>query len=300
MEGPRPATRRVVLLTCATLRDLLPEDRAVAECLRAEGVEVVAAVWDEAQLRDDDVAVVRSVWDYHQRADEFVAFLKRIPETVSLVNRATLLWNVDKRYMLELAARGVPIVPTVVVNRGWDGRGCAWAHVVIKPLVGASGEGVHAFRLPLGPKEERRVERMLAANRDGMLLQPYVRSIATVGELSAVFIDGVYLHCVKKVPPSGDFKVQGGKVASACIFAFFSLTPVQTIRDVALPEEARAVCDKALQAAVGGERLMYARVDLVLHEDRWLLGELELLDPQLFLDSPPLAAAFARAIRKLV
>jgi hypothetical protein len=60
------------------------------------------------------------------------------------------------------------------------------------------------------------------------------------------------------------------------------------------------VCDKALQAAGGGGRPVYARVDLVQHDERWVLGELELLDPQLFLDSPPLAAAFARAIRNLV
>ncbi len=62
-----------------------------------------------------------------------------------------------------------------------------------------------------------------------------------------------------------------------------------------LPEEARAVCAAAL-AAAGPWRLLYARVDLVLHEERWVLGELELLDPQLFLDTPLLAAAFARAL----
>ncbi len=202
----------MVLLTCATLRELLPEDRAVAQALRAEGVAVEAAVWDEAQLRDGDVAVVRSVWDYHQRAAQFVRFLERVPDAVQLLNpREALLWNVDKRYLLELAARGVPVVPTAVAERGWSGRGCPWLHVVLKPTVGASGEGVHAFRLPLGAKERRRVERMLEAHPEGLLLQPFVRSIATAGELSAVFVDHVFSHCVRKIPPSGDFRVQGGK-----------------------------------------------------------------------------------------
>lgn len=206
----------MVLLTCATLRDLLPEDRAVAACLREAGETVEAAVWDSAELRAGDVAVVRSVWDYHQRPREFVRFLEQLAPEVRLWNpREALLWNVNKRYMLELAARGVPTVPTEMVGPGWSGKGCPWPHVVLKPAVGASGEGVRALRLPLGPQEARRVERALAVHPEGMLLQPFVRSIATAGELSAVFIAGAFSHCVRKIPPAGDFRVQGGKVREA-------------------------------------------------------------------------------------
>ena len=60
--------------------------------------------------------VLRSPWDYAPRRDEFVAWARPVPR---LANPADVVrWNTDKRYLAELAAAGVPVVPTDVGGAG--------------------------------------------------------------------------------------------------------------------------------------------------------------------------------------
>ncbi len=56
-----------------------------------------------------------------------------------------------------------------------------------------------------------------------------------------------------------------------------------TIKLYEVEEDQLEVCEKALKCAMRFGRLVYARVDLVWHENTWCVGELELLDPELFL-----------------
>ena len=70
--------------------------------------------------------------------------------------------NVHKRYLLELAARGVPVVPTTLVERGRHDRRCPTAGIVIKPEVGAGSLGtqrVRARRSARPPRTSRRSTR---------------------------------------------------------------------------------------------------------------------------------------------
>ena len=60
-----------------------------------------------------DLVVIRSTWDYSWRADEFTAWAQKVAAVTRLANPAAVVrWNTDKRYLGELAAAGVPTVPT--------------------------------------------------------------------------------------------------------------------------------------------------------------------------------------------
>ena len=117
------------------------------------------------------------------------------------------------------------------------------------------------------------------------LVQPFLPEIQTDGELSLVFIDGDYSHAVVQRPVAGDYRVQvmfGG---------------VATVTDPA-PEVLDSA--RAVLAAVGGQPL-YARVDGVVVNGRFLLMEVELIEPYLFLPQSPeasqkLAAAVASPV----
>ena len=103
---------RLALVTCATLPDLDPDDRLLLEPLRHLGVDVTAAIWDDPTVdwAGFDLAVIRSTWDYPARRDVFVDWARRVPR---LANPAdVIVWNTDKRYLADLAAAGIPIVPT--------------------------------------------------------------------------------------------------------------------------------------------------------------------------------------------
>ena len=56
----------------------------------------------------------------------------------------------------------------------------------------------------------------------GGLFQAFVPEVETQGEVSLVFIDGVFSHAVRKRPAQGDFRVQidfGGSWESAIVEA---------------------------------------------------------------------------------
>jgi len=107
------------------------------------------------------------------------------------------------------------------------------------------------------------------------MVQPFVHSIAEAGEVSMIYFGGVFSHAICKRPAAGDYRVQdlyGGTVHAH--------TPTAAERRLA-----EAVLAQAPAATT------YARVDLVSHEGRPALMELEAIEPELFLGATPDAAA---------
>ncbi|HEV2854260.1 MAG TPA: hypothetical protein VHC97_15810 [Thermoanaerobaculia bacterium] len=280
---------RIAFVTHAGLPGLSADDRlAVAELSRL-GVEVEAAVWDDPGVRWDryDRVVIRSCWDYHLRAGEFLDWLGRLErDGVSLWNPAPVVRaNVDKGYLVDLAAAGIPVVPTVRLDRGepadlpglLEERG--WDEAVVKPSVSASAFRTRRVRREDARAAQAELEEMLAAS--GALVQRFLPEIQTGGEWSILFFGGEYSHAVIKRPKSGDFRVQEELGGSS----------VLERPSPSVVEQARAV------AGTIPVPWLYARVDGVEIGGTFTLMELELIEPLLFLGWDPQAPArFARAV----
>lgn len=282
---------RVALATYDVAPRLAPDDQLLVPALAAFGIRASPAVWSDATIDWSafDAVVIRSCWDYHRRYAEFRSWLDRLDELDRRVWNSTALvrWNSNKRYLVDLAARGVETVPTrLVADASSDAvvalaRDAGWTRLVVKPTVSASAYETHAVELPLSDVDRRAVER-IAAHAD-VLVQPFLDEVTTDGELSLVFFDGVFSHAAIKRSRPGDFRVQtehGGTVA-----------PI----DLASP-----VVDRAREALAAVDELpLYARVDGVGDERSFRLMELELIEPHVFLSGASGAAArFAAAIAK--
>jgi glutathione synthase/RimK-type ligase-like ATP-grasp enzyme len=281
--------KRIAFITSAAWADLSPDDRLAAAELTRRGIEVQPAVWDDPKIdwSTFDQAVLRSCWDYHRRLPEFLGWLDRIERAgVPLWNPPSLVrFNADKAYLEALAVAGVPVVPTLRLERGasadlaaiLDERG--WTEAVVKPAVSAS-----AFRTRRARREEAgavqtELTEMLAGS--AVLIQPFLPEVQTRGEWSFLFFAGEYSHAVLKRPGEGDFRVQQELGGSA----------VAKRPDPGLLAQARAVAER-----IPGPWL-YARVDGIELEGGFTLMELELIEPSLFLASDPEAPGrFADAV----
>ena len=194
-------------------------------------------------------------------------------------------WNSTKRYLADLAARGVATVPTRIIAAASvesvieTARREGWSRFVVKPAVSASAYETHAFTLPLGEVDRGAIERV-AVHGDA-LVQPFVDEVTTNGELSLIFFDGEFSHAAIKRARPGEFRVQsehGGTVA-----------PIDVAP--AIVAHARRSLD-ALDIVP-----VYARVDGVGDERSFRLMELELIEPHVFLgDARGSAERFASAI----
>jgi glutathione synthase/RimK-type ligase-like ATP-grasp enzyme len=277
---------RIALANSADHAELHPHDLPLAAALRTAGLEPVAEVWTDPSVdwSSYDAVLLRSVWDYHVRHLEFTEWLGQLDKAgVPVLNDTDLVrWNSDKRYLLELRERGVAIVPSQIaagpclreVVGGLDGQ-----EIVIKPTVSATAR--HTIRGTAGSAE---LSKAMDELPDAVyLVQPFQPEIQSEGEWSLIYLDGEFSHAVLKRPAAGDYRVQNDFGGTAEL-----LEPPPAVLEGSTA---------ALAAANSRRPPVYTRVDGIVTNGRYLLMELELIEPYLFLPlAPGSTEQFATAI----
>lgn len=290
--------RRLALVTYRDHPELTDGDRLLVEPLRRSGLEAIGVVWDDRAVdwESFDRVILRSCWDYHLQSGEFRDWIERMAAMkVPLWNLPrAVLWNMDKIYLRDLEQAGVSIVPTVWLEQGTQAsleeilerRG--WAEAVVKPRIGASAFGAWQTRSEAARDHEAqfRAQQMQA----GLMVQKLVREIAE-GEWSIVFFRGQYSHAVLKKPGAGQIFSQhekGGSVIAA-------QPPARLVE-----QSAHVLRSAAALTLPPGDMFLYARVDGIDVEGQFVLMELEIIEPDLYLDRVPQSAdRFAQAIIEL-
>lgn len=250
------------------------------DAFAARDMMLDARPWDLGP-GDGAATLALFAWGYHLDVARWEAMLAAWPAEQPLFNAAPLLaWNTRKTYLLELEAKGIPIVPSrfghadaAAVAAAFDAFGTD--ELVVKPQV--SGGSYRTVRL-------RRGEPLRAL--DDAIIQPFIPAVSGEGELSFLFIGGTFSHAVRKVAKPGDFRIQpqfGG------VFTRFEPEPSQL-----------ALAERVIAALP--EPSLYARVDLLRIADGSLaLMELEAIEPDLYPDmAPEVPARLADAVRALI
>jgi glutathione synthase/RimK-type ligase-like ATP-grasp enzyme len=234
-------------------------------------------VWDDDAVdwRAFDLVLPRSTWDYAERRDAFLNWAASAPRILNALD--VLAWNTDKRrYLTDLAAASVPIVPTTFVGPGDELRPPE-APFVVKPAISAGGRSSARFETHEVDAARTLVTRIHAEGRMAMV-QPF---LADPGETALVYLEGGFSHAVRRrvpLPAAGDRDV------------------LYLDEDVG-PAQATAAEREIAQAALAcaPTPLLYGRVDLM--GDAVL--ELEVAEPSLYLTYGEGAAnRFARAIAR--
>ncbi|MDZ4362261.1 transporter [Brevundimonas sp.] len=262
-------------------------ERLSAALVRA-GIVAEPTAWtdhveDASGLADYPLVLPVIAWGYHRdHARWMQACATWSAAGVPLANPASVLaWNSDKSYLGRLADKGVAIPPTLMsqgitqsqVNAAFDSFGSD--QVIVKPTV--SGGAWRTLRLSPG-------QALTDPPVGAAMIQPYLQTIASHGELSLLFFGRVFSHAVLKRPVDGDFRIQvqfGGLYAA-----------------VAEPPAAALALARTVLDAIE-EPLLYARIDMVPDADgRWLLMEAELIEPDFYLGTAPAGGdAFAAAVQ---
>ncbi len=270
---------RVALATCAELPEGDGDVPALIAALGALGVAARPAVWDgEVDWGAFDLVVLRTTWDYAERRDAFLDWARSLPWVLNPV--PVLEWSTDKeRYLADLAAAGVPTVPTEFVGPGRVFDPPAFPFVV-KPAISAGGRSSARFEARDAGAARALVGRLHGEGRTAMI-QPYLGDAI---ETALVYLDGRYSHAVRRrvpLPTAGD---------SVVFYLDEQLGPAEpTAAEHELAEGALACAPSPL---------LYARVDLL----GGTVLELELAEPSLYLEfgedaATRLAAAIGRRLR---
>lgn len=279
---------KVLLATSAELPEGEPGATALDAELTERGVDFAWRRWDDPDVdwQSASLVAVRSTWDYVTRHTELLAWATSLDQSRLLNGADVFAWNHDKRYLTDLG--DLPVVPTVAAeDRAALSRAVAdFGTAVVKPRVGAGGAGLIVVTDPSDPRLGQPVKSHDTYPSVGgpWVVQPLVESIHTTGEVSVYVLDGRLVSRFDKMPGTGDVRVNeefGGRVQQAG------------------PGGLVEVGDLVMQAYDAmterfGRPMDYLRVDLLQWEGEWVVSELELIEPGLYLDvSAANAAPFA-------
>ncbi len=262
------------LLTCDDLGDhVLDEDR-LEKALTDAGWSFQWIPWRTQGVSwgDYDCALVRTTWDYTENPNAFFQQLRQIEDSpCRLFNPIDLLqWNRDKKYLQELKAKGVSVIPT-----HWEEEFdpstlpdsvATWPNekIVVKPQVGAGSVNTFLFS-----KEEwvEKHNELSALAGQQVMIQPFMEKVVTEGEHSAHYFAGEHSHTILKTPKAQDFRSQEEYGSH--------------VRKIEPSSPQLEFCEKVLDQLQSD--WLYARVDFINDgEGKPHLIELEMIEPSLY------------------
>jgi glutathione synthase/RimK-type ligase-like ATP-grasp enzyme len=234
-----------------------------------------------------DAVYICTPWDYPDDPQLFIRVLEAIEaSSARLINPVSLVrWSLAKTYLRDLAERGGAVVPSLWLDHFDAGQVVGWfdhfqaERIIVKPEVGTNSQHQFVLSDPVDQEQLSDLRRVYSARP--FFVQPFISNVQSEGEYSLFFFNGDYSHAILKTPEQGDFRSQeehGAEIKSV-VASREQITAAERLLALVEPEPS------------------YVRVDLVRDDnDNYLLMELELIEPSLYLRTDLGAAdRFARA-----
>ncbi len=285
----------VVTLATSSKFPLLDQDeQGLPDALRERGMEPRIAVWDDPSVNWEEagVVVVRSVRDYAADVNAFVRWARSVPRILNSAD--TMSWNVDKHYLQELAARGLPTIPTVWLEPSQNlskqqihSRFPVTGDFVVKPAISSGGRGTGRYTANDARSRGEAIEHAcyeLAQGRS-VMVQRYLREIDSQGETSLIYLNGIPAYQVEKEPMLHSGFRSAGDGAVVEEVAKLSAASEETWR---WGERIRTALHGYIKDHSGkDELLLFNRVDIVRGDENstheFYVMEVSLIDGSLYL-----------------
>lgn len=240
------------------------------------------------------VVIIRSPWDYFLHSNRFLTWLRKLQDQKIIIynSRQIIEWNMHKHYLFELKEWGLPIVPTLKLSvdanllKYFDEFNCD--EIVVKPSISAGSHRTKRIKKSDYQNQEtcksitdelKTWIHQCTNPETGYIVQPFIKDVATLGEVSLLFIEHEFSHACIKKPQQGNWLVQN-------IFGGTS-EPYECSETVL--ELGQKAIEHIRYNINDGQKLLYARVDMILAngegtEPKYLLSEIELIEPYFYFD----------------
>lgn len=263
-------------------KNILLEDALLRAALEEKNLRIIRKSWDDASFNwaSTEFVLFRTPWDYFHRFDEFFLWLHKTAKHTQFINSIeTVNWNIDKHYLLDLQQKNIPVVKTHMIEAGTtttlleEYKKCGHSEIILKPAI--SGTARHTYRIHAETVQQHEELFQQLIQKESMLMQPFLESILTKGEITLVVMGGKLTHAVLKQAKPGDFRVQddfGG-----------------TVTEYHASEKEKQFAEAIFQTIQ--PLPLYGRIDLVWNEnDELVVSELELIEPELWMRFNPTSA----------
>lgn len=264
--------KKIAIVSSNKWKNKIVEDKLLQNALIQIGYNADIISWEDADVNYDEyiALVLRSVWGYQNNYLKFKTWLNMIKQSqILLLNSPELVSNnirKDKQFEL-LAKYDIPIIPTEFIYKLEDLFNDIKFYEkkpkVLKPIISGSGENtflVDSSESLYTDKIIKPFEKIIKCEDNGIMLQPYIEEVQN-GEFACIYIDGVNTHNMMRYP--GIFSNRKKPVL---------LTNI--------PETVKKLADKVSKIEEYSNNL-YMRIDIVLHNNKPMIMEVELAEPDL-------------------
>lgn len=234
-------------------KNKIKEDLILQKYLLKAGYRSKIVAWEDNN--GADVNIIRSVWGYHHDIDNFLSYV----DSIKTINDSKIIReNIDKKKQYELLEENdISRIDTLFLESISDYKYSSEI-VVVKPVVSASGENTFIIKC------ESDLEK--AKELSNIMIQPYISDISE-GEISVVSINGKIKYAIKRFPG---------------VFIEYKREKYIPIGDLC-----REIIDNAKKIISIDEYKMasFMRIDFVKDGNKYKVMEVELVDPNLFIET---------------
>lgn len=279
---------KIALITDSENPYLTLSDKLLIPEFKKVNISAIPVVWeDEKQdLTLFDAIIIRNTWDYFLKVEKFKTWLRKIEAfKIPVFNSPQhIIENMHKFYLKKMAQKGIDIIPTIFKheNVSLDPNvllSLKADKVIFKPAISAGSYQTKLFSIEEALK--------IADKYKGgdWLIQPFISEIKEMGEVSLIYFNRKFKYAIHKKAKNGDFRVQYQFGGTYSIYY-----PTKTQLEAA---------QKVLETIEGD--LLFARIDGVMVENRFLLMEIEIIEPDLYFNIyEPAAGLFVDATLELL
>lgn len=273
---------RIILGSCKPRVGSDIADKPLELALRDRQCDVFSLDWQDQSVdwSEGDAIFVRTTWTWMENPPAFRQWIDHISTKARVFNSPALIqWNLDKQYLQFFEERQIATVPSLFLDQidlqAIERFSKSWqsSKVILKSSLSAGAISQH--RIDMSSDDLTGLTESALPKFGKVVVQPFLESIQTKGEISAIYINGRHSHSIVKKPRLGDYRVQSEYGAVHA--------PVQ------MEESYRGLAEAAVAALP--EPALVVRIDMVEGIDgKPCLIEVEAVEPDLAWFADPLAA----------
>ncbi|MBE6153605.1 MAG: hypothetical protein E7166_05215 [Firmicutes bacterium] len=263
--------KKIGIVSCDKWKGKIKEDLLFQKELIKNGINAEIISWQNSGINyiEYDCLILRSVWgyqDYYEQFKEWLLFVKS--NNIVIFNDVNIILdNIKKDIQFEILRKyDIPCIPTTIIKEAidWNKLGLYGQKFVIKPIISGSGNNTYKFDLTEEIDENviKKYETILQQSDNGLIIQPFIAGI-NKGEYSCIYIDGINTHNMLRFP---------GVLGEQKKPQYLTTIP-------------KSVFDLAIKVSNIPEfsGYLYARIDIVLQNNRPYIMEVELTEPDLLI-----------------
>lgn len=271
---------KVALVSCYKWKNKVLEDIKLKYYLSKIHIKADIIAWEEKiDYTRYDAIIIRSVWGFEY--EDFRKWLKNVSKKVKIINRYDLINNnFSKNNQFEILDKyDIPHIPTKCIKNSndimqniqniWDLNYHDYDKLVVKPDISESGENTFILTELINIQKSIKPEELkfkFPNQNMSLLIQPYIEEIQN-GEFSIILFNKKISHAVIRYP---------GVFTSS-----YSITEIE-FNDI--PSEIIQITKKIINLDEFNG-FAYIRLDFIKKDKNYLILEIELIDPLLFINS---------------